>query len=313
MSTQITQAFVQDFKDQIWITAQQRGTRLRGTTLEQSFTGSAAAHEQISAVSANLRTTRHQPTPINSTPHTRRWSTMADYDWGDALDPNDDAKILIDPLGKYVQQGGWAMGRALDTVLLTAMTGNATQGQSLSGATSVVFDTTNNLILASDHTFDETNPTTTLDTNLAYWKMLKAKAIFANNGIDMDSGQDSLDELFIIVNGSQKSAILSNTKATQIWFVQVQGLVGGSTDYFIGFRFRTIAKTILPTTTLSSTTYDNVLAYARSGMFLDMNLNMTVNVMVDPSLSFATRAYVLMSLGAVRMEEKKVVSILNVQ
>lgn len=80
MSTQITTAFVQQYKANVYHLTQQKGSKLRRAVRVESVTGKNAYFEQIGATAARKRTTRHADTPRMETPHSRRRVALEDYD-----------------------------------------------------------------------------------------------------------------------------------------------------------------------------------------------------------------------------------------
>ena len=83
MANTITQAFVQQFQDNLIHLAQQKGSRLRGSVNEQSVTGEKFNFERLGTVAAVAKTTRHTTTPVLDVPHSRRTATMSDFQWAD--------------------------------------------------------------------------------------------------------------------------------------------------------------------------------------------------------------------------------------
>jgi len=135
MSTQITTAFVEQYKSNVFHLAQQKGSRLRGAVKTETVTGKAHFFERIGSTAAQLRTSRHSDTPRVDTPHSRRKVTMNDYDWADLIDNEDKVRMLISPQSEYAQAGAYAMGRAMDDAIIAAATGNALGG--VAGGTSI--------------------------------------------------------------------------------------------------------------------------------------------------------------------------------
>ena len=97
MSFQITKAFVQQFSANIYMLAQQKGSRLRPFVRSESVQGKSKAFDRIGSKTARRKTTRHEDTPQTDTPHSRRWVYLADYDDGDLIDDMDKIRILNDP------------------------------------------------------------------------------------------------------------------------------------------------------------------------------------------------------------------------
>ena len=58
--------------------------------------------------------------------HSRRVATLSDYHWATMHDWTDGVRMLVDPKGSYTKAGAWAMGRAIDDLIIAAALGNAT-------------------------------------------------------------------------------------------------------------------------------------------------------------------------------------------
>jgi hypothetical protein len=80
MSIQITTAFVQQYKDNVYHLTQQRGSKLRQGVRVESVMGKSSFYDQMGPTAARKRTSRHADTPRMDTPHNRRRVTLDDYD-----------------------------------------------------------------------------------------------------------------------------------------------------------------------------------------------------------------------------------------
>ena len=78
MSIQITTAFVEQYKANVYHLVQQKGSRLRKACRVESVTGKNAFYEQIGSTAARLRSSRHADTPRMDTPHSRRRVSLSD-------------------------------------------------------------------------------------------------------------------------------------------------------------------------------------------------------------------------------------------
>jgi hypothetical protein len=121
MSTEITTAFVEQYKSNVFHLAQQKGSRLRNAVKTENVTGKAHFFERIGSTAAEKRTSRHSDTPRMDTPHSRRKVTMDDYDWADLIDNEDKVRMLISPSSEYAMAGAWHNSAGLTlTKLLSA-------------------------------------------------------------------------------------------------------------------------------------------------------------------------------------------------
>lgn len=288
MSDQISTAFVQQYSTNVGLLLQQRGSKLRDAVSVGSYTGKAAkAVEQIGSVTAQARTSRHSDTPLISTPHDARWVFPTDYEWADLIDDQDKLRMLIDPTSPYAINGAYALGRAMDNLIISAALGTAKTGEN--GTTSTSFDTSNQQVTVGG-----------TPTGLTVDKLRTAKKILLANEVDVE-----MDPLYIAVTAKQLDDLLGTTQVTSSDYNTVKALVQGQVDTFMGFKF--IHTELLG---VNGSDHRRVVAWAKSGLHLGMwnDINSKIDQRADKS--YATQVYVKGTFGATRTEEKKVVEIL---
>lgn len=286
MSYEVTTAFVQQYATNVALLLQQRGSRLRDCCTMGSYTGKAAkAVEQIGAVAAQQRTSRHADTPLISTPHDARWVYPTDYEWADLIDDQDKLRMLIDPTSPYAMNGAYALGRALDDTIITAALGTSNTGEN--GSTSTAFDTTNQQIASGA-------------AGLTVAKLREAKKILMANEVDVE-----MDPLYIAVTAQQLDDLLGTTEVTSSDYNTVKALAQGSVDSFMGFKF--IHTELLG---VDGSSDRRVIAWAKSGMHVGMWNDISGRVSERADKSYANQVYVSGTFGATRTEEGKVVEIL---
>ena len=61
---------------------------------------------------------------------------MVDYEYADLIDKQDQIRTLIDPTSSYAQAAAFALGRAMDDEIISAVSGTAFSGET--GSTTVV-------------------------------------------------------------------------------------------------------------------------------------------------------------------------------
>src|SRR5512134_2216921 len=130
MSDQITTAMVQEYKSGLQILFQQQGALLRDKVRWEEFTGERAFFDQVGSVLAYDYTVRNQPTQLVATPFSRRSVTLQPKMAADTVDPRDLSKVLQDPQGAIRTTQAYALGRALDKVIIDAALGSAWTGKS---------------------------------------------------------------------------------------------------------------------------------------------------------------------------------------
>ena len=285
MSSQITTAFVEQYSANIQMLSQQMGSLLRDAVRNESVVGKDAYFDQIGKVTAILKTSRHSDTPQIDTPHSRRRVSLADYEFADLIDQQDKVRLLIDPTSSYAKAAAYAMGRAMDDVIIAAALGSANTG--VSGGTAVALPAGN--IVAAN----------TGGTGMNIAKLASAKQI-------LDAGDvDPSIKRHIVVSPAEIADLLNNTTVTSSDFNTIKALVQGEIDSFMGFKFH-----------VSNRLVDNgagntqCIAFAEDGILLGVGKDVTARIDERSDKSYATQVYYCQTIGATRMEEAKVVSVL---
>ena len=282
MSSQITTAFVEQYSNNVQLLSQQKGSLLRDKVDSETVQGKNAFFEQIGSVTAQVRTTRHAPTPQLDTPHARRRVSLADYEYADLIDDQDKVRTLIDPTSTYAQAAAFAMGRAMDDVIISAATGVAFTGvsggvsTSLPGGQAITESGTDGLTIA---------------------KLRNAKRIMDLNSVDASIPR------YIVVSPRQIDDLLGTTSVTSADFNTVRALVTGEVNTFMGFQF------IVSNRLSIASSKRLCFAYAADGIKLAVGKDVMSRIDERSDKGYATQIYYCMSIGATRMEEDKVVSI----
>lgn len=283
MSFEVTEAMVQQYNSNIALVSQQKQSRLRRAVRVESIHAEYEYFDQIGTTEAQPRGARHSDTPLMNTPHMRRRVSTLPYNWADMVDNPDKLRMLADPTSPYVQNAVMAFNRAMDAVIVEAGFGTAYTGKE--GGTAVGFDTTNQVIANGS-------------AGLTVAKLIEARRIFWANEVDEGI------PLYIAVTSKQLANLLGTTEVTSADYNSVKALVRGEVNTFMGFEFIRYEK--LP--------YDisngrACMAWAKDGILLALAEDITTRVSERADKNYSTQVYVEMDLGAVRMEEKKVVKI----
>ena len=284
MSTQITTAFVNQFSSNVQMLSQQMGSLLRNAVDVETVNGEKAFFDQVGSAAAVLRTSRHADTPLIDTPHSRRMVTLSDYEYADLVDDQDKVRLLVDPTSTYARAAAAAMGRAMDDVIISAALGTAYTGKD--GSTSTAFDTSNNQIAAGGN-------------GLTLAKLITAKEILDSGDVDPSIPR------YIACSPKQISDLLNNTTVTSSDYNTVKALAMGEINTFVGFKF--IVTNRLG---VDGSSNRRVIAWAMDGIKAAIGKEPTSRIDERADKSYATQIYYAMTLGATRMEEKKVVEVL---
>ena len=285
MSSQITTAFVEQYSANIQMLSQQMGSLLRDAVRNESVVGKDAYFDQIGKVTAILKTSRHSDTPQIDTPHSRRRCSISDYEFADLIDQQDKVRLLIDPTSSYAKAAAYAMGRAMDDVIIAAALGSANTG--VSGGTAVALPAGN--IVAA---------------NLGGTGMNIAKLASAKNILDTGDVDPSIKR-HIIVSPTEIADLLNNTTVTSSDFNTIKALVHGEIDSFMGFKFHVSNRLVD-----NGAANTQCIAFAEDGILLGVGKDVTARIDERSDKSYATQVYYCQTIGATRMEEAKVVSVL---
>lgn len=286
MSLSITEAFVQQYADNVMILSQQRGSVLfSAVRVKNGVVGKRTSFERIGATSMQKRTSRHADTPLISTPHSRRWANLEDYDWADLIDNLDEVKLLISPQSSYAQNAAWAAGRTKDDILITALLGSAVTGEE-AGGTQALPAGQKVAAAAAGLTLAKIRSAAKI-MNKA--EILSSDRFFAHNA-------ESLDDL------------LGDTTITSADFNAVRLLMTGDINTFMGYSWLRTERL----TNDGSANRQNI-AFQRMGIGLAVGLDVITRIDERADKNYATQVYLALSLGAVRVEDESVVEVAVVE
>ena len=286
MSSQITTSFVEQYSSNVAMLSQQMGSKLRSSVDVEKVTGKNAFFDQVGVTAAQLRTSRHGDTPQIDTPHSRRRLSLADYEWADLVDDVDKVRMLVDPTSSYARAAAAAMNRAMDDVIITAFNASASTG--VAGGDSTALPS------------GQKTATSDQSDGLTITKLLAAKKILDNNDVD-----PSLKR-YIVCGPQQISDLLGTTQVTSADFNSVRALATGAVNSFMGFEFIMSTRLNMDAT---NTTDRLIFAYTEDAIKLGIGKDISAKISERADKSYSTQVYYGMSLGAVRMEEEKVVQI----
>lgn len=283
MSNEILDWSFIDYKSTVDHLLQQKGSKFRNSVMNESFSGkSGVPLNQVGAVTAQKKTTRHADTPLIETPHDRRWVYPADYEWADLIDDQDKLRVIADPTSPYAINGAYALGRAMDDEIIAALTGTAKTGED--GGTST--------------TFPGGQTATTTAGGMTIAKLREAMQLLIAAEVDVDN-----EELYCAIGAQQHDDLLGETQAVSLDYTNKPVLVDGRIRSFMGFNFLDSQRLALSGTDRTS------VCWAKSGVCLGVWNDTEVRITERDDKSYATQVYVKGTFGATRLEEKKVVAI----
>ena len=298
MSFAVPTHFVQAYSTNVMMLLQQKGGKLASTVSQGSYTGKAAkAVEQVGLVTAVKNLSRHADTPLISTPSDARWVYPNDYDWADLIDSQDKLRMLIDPQGPYTQNAINALRRAQDEEILMAFFASANTGEN--GTVSTAFPAGQQVGVNVGGT----------NSNLNVAKLRAARKLLMSAGVDLES-----EAINCAITASDHDALLNEIQIASLDFNSQPVMVDGQVRRFLGINFIPVEfsdTTSYPqaSAALVSGGVRSVPVWVSSGMHLGMWNDIQTSVDRRPDKRNSVQVYATTTIGATRIEEKRVVQI----
>jgi hypothetical protein len=270
--------YAQAYSQNIMQLAQQKYSKLLNTIyMKPNVRGKTFFQDQIGQWAMETKGSRNTQTPNNDPVLGRRMGIMVDYHDNRLLDRGDELKSISDPRSSYTIAAAQSLARKIDDVIIGALLGTAYSGET--GSTSV---TNSNIVLA-----------TAASMTLARIVAVKQQ---------LDNKDVELEDRFFVATPAAMDNLLNQTAVTSSDYAAVKALVRGEIDSWMGFKW--IMSTRLAA--ISASTLIGI-AYQRYGACLAMADAPLVRTDERADLSYSWQVYYELNVGAVRLEEDRVV------
>ncbi len=280
----IDNVYIETFEANVQHLAQQMNSKLRGTIMERSTNGQKHNWETLDFSDAVDKTASAPPTPSLDLPWERRTSTAQTKHTGSTVDNEDIVQMLVDPKSNIAYNLSMSMNRSIDDIIIAAATGDA---ETADGSTeSFPAGQIVNAGGGSPITFDA---------------VTEVQKVFMDN--DVDPAQPKV----AVVSPAQVKRLMQLTEQTNSDYVNSQALqnlnASGIVANWLGFTW-IMSNRLLQSVGAGTT---DCLFYCEDAIGMQSNEEITVQVAQDPSASFAWRIYARLTMGAVRVQDKKIV------
>jgi hypothetical protein len=197
-------------------------------------------------------------------------------------------RTLINPASEYAQAQAWALGRAMDDVILAAVQATAFTGTTGSTSTSYSSDMTVSIQTVWPGV-------SAADTGLNIAKLIEARKLLGAKEVDPD------EEVYVAVNARQISSLLKDERVVSGDYNAALPLVSGKVSKVGGC-------TLIPCNRiLTDSNSDDVCPYwVRSGMLMAMGSEIKTRMSERDDKNYSLQVFSSMSIGATRMEEFRV-------
>jgi hypothetical protein len=188
--------------------------------------------------------------------------------------------MLVDPVSAITVAISYALGRAIDDLIIAACTGNALDG---AGATPA---------LPAGQVVGDGTQAISLNLVTQVMQQFLVNDIFPEDG-----------EKVMVVGPVQARQLLNLVQATSRDYVDVKALADtGMVKNWMGFTWLLSNRLTVPAAGQLS-----CLAFTQRAMGFNMQKDIWARVAEDPSVSFAQRVYSAFTGGAVRVEDEHIV------
>lgn len=278
MTISISNVYVQTFEQNVRHLAQQGVTRLRPFVTEVHTTGESHNWERVGASTAVQKTAARTTTPTSNLAWSRRVSTAATWHDGDTSEQEDIVQMLVDPNSNIAMALANSMKRAVDDIIITAATGNATDGD----GSAVAFP--------AGQVVGDGSAAITLDF------VLEVQQAFLDNDIDPDEPK------VFVIGTNQQRRLMQLMEVTSNEYQNARALATGILPNWAGFTWVVSTRLQAPDTGEIS-----CLAFTRRAIGLQVNKEIWARVAEDPTRSFLWVIYTALTMGAVRVEDEHIV------
>lgn len=300
MSVNLPNHYVVQYGSTIQLLLQQKMSKLRGLVMTGSHVGKQASLvDQFGAVEMQPVTGRFEPMGRVDAATDRRWVFPSDFDLPQLIDSFDKLRLLTDPNSAYVTNAHQAANRKFDTIIANAFFADAKTGEA--GGTTTSFGTT--LTTSAGQNVSVAHGAAAA-TGLTVAKLREAKRQLMENEVDLES-----DPLTCVVTAKQHDNLLAEAQVVSTDFNDRPVLVEGRITRFLGINIVHCERLKQGTDDAAGTSWQ-VPLFAKSGMYLGLWNDISTNISQRNDIQgLPWQAYVYMTAGATRLEEKKTIRI----
>lgn len=281
-------AATQAFNANLHMLAQQQQSKLQDVVRVETMATKSEFFDRVGGIRMLPRTSRHQDTAFTPLPYSRRRVDAADYEVSDIIDDEDKMKAIANPqsatMSRFLEAGKINM----DRVILNAALGSAV-------AADADFAITNIALPAGQKIANGA-------TNLTTTKIKDGVKILGNNDVDL-----SQDKPILAINWNMYRSLLNSAE-----FINRDYKLGAPLEVtvktmneFLGVDIRIVAKELIA----KSGNIGSAVLFTASSIVLGVNNQYSSKALEDPTKGGSLRIIGKQSIGAVRMEEERVVQI----
>lgn len=270
--------YAQAYGRNIMQLAQQKYSKLINSVyLKPNVRGKTFFQDQIGEWEMSAKAGRNVQTPNNDPNLARRMGVMIDYHDNRLLDRGDELRTISDPKSAYTIAAAASLGRKIDDVIISALTASAATGET--GSSSVTLSSTQ---IAGT------------PSALSFARVRQVKRVFDEADVEME-------DRFMVVSPQGLEDMLGVSEVTSADYAAVKALIRGEINTWMGFNWITSTRLAVATSTRTC------IAFQRYGLCAAMAAQPLVRTDERSDLSYSWQVYYELNVGAVRLEENRVV------
>lgn len=281
-------AFVRQYQNSIIILAQQMDSRLSDCVMvDNDFKGEKKSYERYAADELVEIMSRYADTPVQLPNHSRRTVTPRYFVGNTLEDPKDALQMLIDPKSAYMQGKQMAVNRKKDDIIISAMGGSALTGKD--GGSSQAFDSNQQIAV--------TYGSGSSNSGLTKAKVLRAKKL-------LDANEIEKEDRYASHTAAQLEDLLNTTEVASSEYNTVKALVQGEISTWVGFMWKHTERL-----TTDASSHRLLYFWQRKAMQMAISKDAEGRIDERPDKNYAWQVYMRICLGAVRLEEERIVEV----
>lgn len=284
MAFTIDQHHVLKYAEDVDMAYQQETSRIRPyVNIKSGIVGKSFSVNGIGVVEAATKDARHEMHSHQNPEHETRWGNLVYKYVSILMDPDDDDRVLADPRNRYVMDSASALGRDMESTIITAALGTATTGEDRSGSQALP---TAQKVTGSTSGFTLT-------------KFRQGKRI-------LDAAEVPGSDRVLVISAQGLEDLLADTTITSIDFNGEKPLVTGRVTQFLGFTI--LMTELLPIGSVAANVRQGLMMHKRA-VTLGISRDKTARIALRRDMHDAWESYCAHDIGAVRQWDEGVVEI----
>lgn len=274
----------QQYGRNIMMLAQQKYSKTYpAVTLKTDITGKTFFQDQIGEWDMQNKTSLNPDTPENDPNFARRMGTIITKFDNRFLDRSVNLQILSDPKAPMAMSAGSSIGRTIDDEVIDALGGNSYSGET--GSTAVPLPA-GQIILNGG-------------TNLTFDKVKEAKQKLDDNDVEEE-------DRYFLISPAGVTSLLDDVNLTSSDYNTINAINAGTMPkdgVWMGFKW------IISTRLDTAANITQGFAFHKYGICLGMTEMPYVRTDERSDKSYSWQIYYELNLGAIRLEEDRVVRV----